>query len=218
MKGERQKREDNRAELKLCDLQPLPFNLKKNRQKNTLFSFFFLSFFYFMKPLAVRNSSLVNMAAFVVVVAGMKDAVPLVVGLSLQGLDYAIMWGVVAFLLNFIPNIGSIIAAIPQLCSFPMSRLAGEQHFRYRHHLPCCKYCYWKYCGAAPRVMGKGVGLPVLVVFLLFQSLFFLLYNPIFLTLHLSYDDNKLREYIIRIGRFFRSASLTSQSGSCYFP
>jgi AI-2 transport protein TqsA len=34
-------------------------------------------------------------------------------GLSLQGLDYAIMWGVVAFLLNFIPNIGSIIAAIP---------------------------------------------------------------------------------------------------------
>jgi len=48
------------------------------------------------------------------------------VGLSLLGLDYAIMWGVVAFLLNFIPNIGSIIAAIPAvillLCSLVVGR------------------------------------------------------------------------------------------------
>jgi predicted PurR-regulated permease PerM len=33
--------------------------------------------------------------------------------LWMLGVDYAILWGLTAFLLNFIPNIGSILAAIP---------------------------------------------------------------------------------------------------------
>ena len=35
--------------------------------------------------------------------------------LSIIGLDHAIMWGLIAFLLNYIPNIGSIIASIPAI-------------------------------------------------------------------------------------------------------
>ncbi len=35
------------------------------------------------------------------------------IGLLILGVDYAIIWGLIAFLLNYIPNIGSIIAAIP---------------------------------------------------------------------------------------------------------
>ncbi len=35
------------------------------------------------------------------------------IGLSLLGVDYPLLWGLLAFLLNYIPNIGSIIAAIP---------------------------------------------------------------------------------------------------------
>lgn len=43
----------------------------------------------------------------------LATGVPIAIGLALMGVDYAILWGVLAFLLNFIPNIGSLIAAIP---------------------------------------------------------------------------------------------------------
>ncbi|NWK56953.1 AI-2E family transporter [Verrucomicrobiaceae bacterium N1E253] len=35
------------------------------------------------------------------------------IALELVGLDFAPLWGVLAFLLNFVPNIGSILAAVP---------------------------------------------------------------------------------------------------------
>lgn len=43
----------------------------------------------------------------------LATGVPVAIGLALMGIDYAILWGVLAFFLNFIPNIGSLIAAIP---------------------------------------------------------------------------------------------------------
>ncbi len=33
--------------------------------------------------------------------------------LAILGIQYAVLWGTVAFLLNYIPNIGSVLAAIP---------------------------------------------------------------------------------------------------------
>lgn len=37
------------------------------------------------------------------------------VGLMLMNVQFALMWGVLAFLLNYVPNIGSVISAIPPM-------------------------------------------------------------------------------------------------------
>lgn len=50
---------------------------------------------------------------------GIKTVISLVTGLSAGlltwaiGLDFPVFWGIIAFLLNYVPNVGSIIAAIP---------------------------------------------------------------------------------------------------------
>ena len=50
---------------------------------------------------------------------GIKTATSLVTGLligfwtAVIGLEFAVVWGLLAFLLNYVPNIGSIVAAIP---------------------------------------------------------------------------------------------------------
>jgi len=52
---------------------------------------------------------------------GMKTVVSAVTGmcatllLTVIGVDFALLWGLVAFLLNFIPTVGSIIAAVPAM-------------------------------------------------------------------------------------------------------
>lgn len=52
---------------------------------------------------------------------GMKTLVSAVTGLcatlllTVVGVDFALLWGLVAFLLNFIPTVGSIIAALPAM-------------------------------------------------------------------------------------------------------
>ena len=85
------------------------------------------------------------------------------VALSIQGLDYAVMWGVVAFLLNFIPNIGSIIAAVPAVI-LSLVQLGGGAALVTGSIFLAVNIVIGSIL--EPRVMGKGVGLSVLVVFL----------------------------------------------------
>lgn len=83
--------------------------------------------------------------------------------LRLFGLDYAVLWGVVAFMLNFIPNIGSIMAAVPAVI------LAVVQlDFLSALWIALGYVVINTVVGSIiePKVMGRGLDLSTLVVFL----------------------------------------------------
>ena len=79
------------------------------------------------------------------------------------GVDYPLLWGVMAFLLNFIPNIGSIIAAIPVVLLALVQLGVGACAFTALGYLIVNIAI-----GSAlePRMMGRGLGLSTLVVFM----------------------------------------------------
>jgi len=83
--------------------------------------------------------------------------------LAVLGVDYPLLWGLLAFLLNYVPNIGSVIAAVPAvLLAFVQLGPA---------------IAAWAAAGYVlvnvvvgnviePRYMGRGLGLSTLVVFI----------------------------------------------------
>jgi predicted PurR-regulated permease PerM len=83
--------------------------------------------------------------------------------LVIIGVDYAVLWGVIAFLLNYIPNIGSIIAAVPTMLLALVQLGVGSMIWTGVGYLVVNMVM-----GNAiePKVMGKGLGLSTLVVFL----------------------------------------------------
>jgi len=83
--------------------------------------------------------------------------------LRIQGIDYPILWGMLAFTLNFIPNIGSLIAAVPPVL------LALIQFGAVQATVTMLVFMTVNMgIGSIlePKIMGKGVGLSSLVVFL----------------------------------------------------
>ena len=79
------------------------------------------------------------------------------------GLDFYLLWGVFAFLLNYIPNIGSIIAAVPAVTLATLQLGLGEAGFIGLGYIAINMVM-----GniVEPRYLGKGLGLSTLVVFL----------------------------------------------------
>ncbi len=120
--------------------------------------------------------------------------------LSICKVDYAPLWALIAFALNFIPSIGSILAAIPAI-------LLTLIHYDW-------KMALWVSIGylvingvignvIEPKYMGKGLGLSPLVVFL---SLLFwgwvlgpvgmFLSVPLTMTAKIACDSNKSTKWI----------------------
>lgn len=83
--------------------------------------------------------------------------------LAWLGVDFALLWGLLAFLLNFIPNLGSILAGIPAVL------LAWVQLGPTTAGLATLGYVAVNgFVGNVlePRLLGRGLGLSTLVVFL----------------------------------------------------
>ena len=87
-----------------------------------------------------------------------------VIGIAmwLIGVDYPVLWGVLAFMLNFVPNIGSIIAAVPAVMLTIVQLGVGPAM------LVAAVYVTVNVVIGSiiePKYMGKGLGLSALVVF-----------------------------------------------------
>lgn len=122
------------------------------------------------------------------------------ISLYFLGTDYAFLWAVLAFMLNFIPNIGSIIAAIPAVL-ITLVQLGGMSAF-----IVVILYTVINVVIGSilePKIMGKGLGLSTLIIFL---SLMFwgwllgvvgmLLSIPLTIMAKIIFDANKNTRWI----------------------
>lgn len=83
--------------------------------------------------------------------------------LALLGVDYPLLWGLLAFLFNYVPNIGSIIAAVPALL-LALVQLGGTAALLAGGGYVAVNLVLGNVL--EPRLMGRGLGLSTLVVFL----------------------------------------------------
>lgn len=85
------------------------------------------------------------------------------IALLIVGTDYAFLWAVLAFMLNFIPNIGSIIAAVPAVF-LTLIQLGSVSALIVSFIYVAVNVIIGSV--VEPKIMGKGLGLSTLVVFL----------------------------------------------------
>ncbi|TNF84962.1 MAG: AI-2E family transporter [Gammaproteobacteria bacterium] len=106
-----------------------------------------------------------NLNRYIAIKTSTSLATGLLVTLSLWliEVDFPVLWGLLAFLLNFVPNIGSIIAAVPAvllaLIQLGPAAAAGATAAYLAINIIMGNV-------VEPRFMGRGLGLSTLVVFL----------------------------------------------------
>jgi len=113
---------------------------------------------------AIRHfTSSVNRYLAIKSLLSLLTGVLIMIWLWIIGVDFPVMWGMLAFLLNFVPTVGSIIAAVPALL------LALIQLGPFSASLTLVGYLVANVLVGnilEPRMMGRGLNLSPLVVFL----------------------------------------------------
>jgi predicted PurR-regulated permease PerM len=142
---------------------------------------------------------------------GIKTLVSIVTGLLVWlltwwlGLDFPKLWGMLAFLLNYIPTLGSIIAAVPAVLLALVQLGVGEATATAIGFM-AINIAFGNFI--EPRLMGYGVGISPLIIFVglifwgwVFGPVGMLLSVPLSMTLKLALEnDDRTRWIAIFIG------------------
>lgn len=140
---------------------------------------------------------------------GIKTTISIITGaivsvfLTVLGVDFPVLWGLLAFLLNYVPTIGSLIAAVPAILLALVELGPGTA-------LVTALLYFLTNIGMGngiePRFMGRGLGLSTLVVFL---SLVFwgwmlgpvgmLLSVPLTMTVKIALEASPTSEWLAHI-------------------
>jgi AI-2 transport protein TqsA len=91
------------------------------------------------------------------------EAITIWVWLSILGVGYPVLWGTLVFLLNFVPNIGSFIAALPPIL-LALVQLGWVSALLTALGFVVANTVLGNF--VEPKLMGKGLSLSTLVVFL----------------------------------------------------
>ena len=121
------------------------------------------------------------------------------------GLDFPLLWAMLAFLLNYIPTIGSIIAAVPAIL-LALVQLGPAEAGATAIGFAAINVVFGN--AIEPRLMGYGVGISPLIVFVglvfwgwVFGPVGMLLSVPLTMTLKLALEsDERSRWIAILIG------------------
>jgi len=122
------------------------------------------------------------------------------IALLIIGVDYPLLWALIAGLMNYIPNIGSIIAGIPAVL-FALVQLGVGGAIWTLASFMIVNNVLGNYI--EPRIMGKGLGLSTLVVFLsllfwgfLFGTVGMFLSVPFTMTIKIILEQNEKTKWI----------------------
>ena len=117
------------------------------------------------RDLPYFNQFAENVNRYIAIKTSVSAVTGIVVTLFLWalGVDFPILWGLLAFLLNYVPTIGSIIAAVP-----PVILALVQLGFGSAGAVAAGFFAINIVMGNAiePRFMGRGLGLSTLVVFM----------------------------------------------------
>ncbi|MDJ0906598.1 MAG: AI-2E family transporter [Woeseiaceae bacterium] len=137
---------------------------------------------------------------------GIKTVVSIATGLAAGlltwalGVDFPLLWAMLAFLLNYIPTIGSIIAAVPAVL-IALVQLGPGEAMATAVGFVGINMVFGNII--EPRLMGFGVGVSPLVVFIglffwgwVFGPMGMLLSVPLTMTLKLALESDKRTRWI----------------------